>query len=138
MANYTDEDRRRCWIKAMAEADGYRDVHFQGDYLFGRRPLGSFADHCVVLLSPVVGGGRCDYEHDLNAQARVARKICETDKGRYYLSDLLTEAFRDSEVKLRKSIIIYGYQSSWQSCLTTEELFPIYGRVLDKLGVEKE
>ena len=73
-----------------------------------------------------------DYEHDLNALARVVRVICKTERGRDALSCRLIDAFQASKT-------LYCFEI-WYACLTAEELFQIIGKVLKTLkdtGIER-
>ena len=101
MLNYTPEETER-WTRLMAEVEG---LQYLEDNLW-----------------------TYGYHNDLNALARVARKIADTTNGVDGYRSLhwaLYEAYHHASPPVSDLI--------WQACLTAEELFQIIGRTLDKL-----
>ena len=104
------------YCRLMAEAEGWTNLEFHSSVNIC---IGNCPDGCRGI------GSTDNYSHDLNALARVARIICQTEKGKKLLKTTLYKVWLPVANKISKAI--------WRECLTPEELFQIIGKVLETL-----
>jgi len=132
-------EKSALWTRLCAEADGWTSVRKcphsdcacyhtdiqDSERLVGKPPDDEIDDWHIE-----------SYSSDLNALARVARKVCETGEGRQLLRIELHAAWVEcSDPLFRDSTM--DDQLLWLVFLPAEELFEILGKVLEQLKEAK-